>query len=126
MTKNFKISEFQCKCGCEMPEDVYMNIVKLANQLQVLRNTIGRPIHLTNAYRCQEHNDSIKGSSSNSQHILGKAADIQVKGFRTEKVANLIEILISNGDMLQGGLGIYNTFVHYDHRRNKARWDNRN
>ena len=29
------------------------------------------------------------------------------------------------GFMLQGGLGVYNTFVHYDIRKTKARWDYR-
>ena len=40
-----------------------------------------------------------------------------------KQVYDAIEILISNGDMLQGGLGLYNTFVHYDFRGNKSRWD---
>lgn len=121
MTKNFNISEFQCKCGCEMPEDVYLNVVKLANQLQTLRDVIGKPIKINSSYRCVEHNKKIKGSV-NSQHILGKAADIKVKGYSTKNLASLIEELIYGGHILQGGLGVYNTFVHYDIRKTKARW----
>ena len=122
MTKNFNLSEFECKCGCKMPEEVYSNVIKLANQLQTLRDIIGKPIHITNAYRCQKHNDTIKGSSKNSQHILGKAADIKVKSLKPKNLAMLIEELIYGGYMLQGGIGVYKTFVHYDIRKTKARW----
>jgi hypothetical protein len=41
----------------------------------------------------------------------------------TKQVYDAIEHLIINGDMLQGGLGIYNNFCHYDIRGKKARWD---
>jgi hypothetical protein len=40
------------------------------------------------------------------------------------EVFAIIEDLIDRGDMLQGGLGLYNTFVHYDIRKTKARWTN--
>ncbi len=33
-----------------------------------------------------------------------------------------IEKLIAAGKMEEGGLGIYSTWVHYDHRNVKARW----
>lgn len=124
MTKNFNISEFECKCGCEMPPEVYSNIIKLANQLQILRDYLGKPIKITNAYRCEKHNKEV-GGVKNSQHLFGKAADIQVKGKAPEQIAFLINNLIDSGQMLQGGVGIYNTFVHYDFRKTKVRWDYR-
>jgi len=43
----------------------------------------------------------------------------------TEILYQHIEDAISNGEMLQGGLGLYDTFVHYDIRGTKARWDYR-
>ena len=71
----------------------------------------------------EEYNNSIKGSSKKSQHILGKAADISIKGLSPLEVYNVIERLIENGDMLQGGLGLYDSFIHYDIRGERARWD---
>jgi uncharacterized protein YcbK (DUF882 family) len=65
------------------------------------------------------------GGVKTSQHILGKAADIAIKGMPTEILYQHIEDAISNGEMLQGGLGLYDTFVHYDIRGTKARWDYR-
>jgi uncharacterized protein YcbK (DUF882 family) len=124
LTNNFSLSEFQCKCGCEMPDDVLENIKELACNLQYIREYLDEPIHLTNAYRCQKHNDSIKGSSKNSQHILGKAADIQCKNITPNIMADLIDDLISKNYIQEGGIGKYNTFTHYDIRGIKSRWNN--
>ena len=122
MTKNFQKSEFDCKCGCEMPDDVLVNITKLANQLQYIRDNVAMPITINSAYRCEAHNKSI-GGSKNSQHILGKAADIVVNGYDPSlEIHPLIEELINEGQILQGGLGDYKNFTHYDIRKNKARW----
>ena len=122
MTKNFSKSEFESKCGREMPEEVYLNIVKVANQLQYLRDYLGKPIKVNSAYRSPEHNAKVGGSKT-SQHLLGKAADITIQSLKPAEVFMIIEELIDMGHMLQGGLGLYDTFVHYDIRKTKARWD---
>jgi uncharacterized protein YcbK (DUF882 family) len=123
MTKNFSISEFNCKDGSKMPSEVYLNIVKLVGQLQFLRDYTGRAITVNSAYRSPEHNSKIGGSLS-SQHLLGKAADITIEGLKPAEVYRLIDELIDMGLMLQGGLGLYEKkgFVHYDIRKTKARW----
>ena len=122
MTKNFKIKEFECKGGCDMPLEVYENIIKLASQLQFLRDYTGRPITINSAYRCPDHNAKVGGSKT-SQHLLGKAADITIQSLKPAEVFVLIEDLIDMGHLLQGGLGLYDTFVHYDIRKTKARWN---
>jgi len=122
LTKNFNKSEFECKCGCEMPEDVLFEIQKLAAQLQTIRDFIRKPVKLTNAYRCPKHNKAV-GGVSNSQHILGKAADIQIKDLDSAEVYKTIDNLTEHGHILQGGLGKYNTFTHYDIRKTRARWN---
>lgn len=122
MTKNFKLKEFECKDGSKMPLEVYENVIKLSNQLQFLREYTGRPITINSAYRSPEHNAKVGGSKT-SQHLLGKAADITIQSLKPAEVFMIIEELIDMGHMLQGGLGLYDTFVHYDIRRTKARWD---
>ena len=122
MTKNFKLKEFECKCECDMPLEVYENIIKLASQLQFLRDYTGRPITINSAYRCPDHNAKVGGSKT-SQHLLGKAADITIQSLKPAEVYALIEELIDMGHLLQGGLGLYDTFVHYDIRKTKARWN---
>ena len=125
LSKNFSKSEFMCSCGCEMPKEVLNNVQKLANQLQIIRNKVNVPITINSAYRCPKHN-SIIGGAKSSQHLQGKASDIVIEGYSNDDVADLIEELIASGDILQGGLGRYNTFTHYDIRKTKARWNFKN
>ena len=133
LTKNFNLSEFlyskwfdketqalvimlynECK-------SVQYNTQKLANQLQGLRNELGVPVIINIAYRPVLYELS-KGRDGTSQHTKGEAADITAQGLTPKYVAAKIEQLISSGDMLQGGLGVYPTFVHYDIRKTRARW----
>jgi len=115
------VFEFECKDGSDMPVSVYNNVLELAKNLQVIRDEVSKPIKLTNAYRSLEHNRMI-GSKDTSQHVKGNAADIKVKGVEPKDVYNIISNLIDKGAIKQGGLGLYNTFVHYDIRGYKARW----
>jgi uncharacterized protein YcbK (DUF882 family) len=105
-----------------MPKEVLVQVQKTANQLQFLRDTLGKSISINSGYRCPKYNHNL-GGVSNSQHILGKAADIVIKDTDPDTTFDLIDIFINEGEMLQGGLGSYNTFTHYDIRKNKARWD---
>ncbi len=122
LTDNFSLHEFECNCGCEMPEGVLKNIKIVASNLQELRDTIDKPIKLTNAYRCPEHNAKVGGVTS-SQHIKGLAADIQVKNLKPSDVADLVEHEMVNGKLKQGGVGRYDTFTHVDFRGYNARWN---
>ena len=105
-----------------MPDEVFFNIEKLANQLQYIRDFIELPIGITNAYRCRSHNKAVGGVSS-SQHILGKAADLQVKGISPEELYKVLDTLTEYNHVMQGGLGLYDSFVHYDIRGARTRCD---
>ena len=122
LTENFNREEFDCADGSEMPIEVQLNIAELAVQLEIIRSHFNAPITINSAYRSPEHNRKI-GSNDSSQHILGKAADIVVKGVAPDDVYDAIEFLISEGLVKEGGLGRYNTFTHYDIRGTRARWN---
>ena len=121
ITTNFSLEEFNSKCGRPIPNNVLPNIINLAKNLQVLRDALGKSITITSGYRSPEHNAKRKGAK-NSQHIKGTAADIKVKGMTPKEVALVIEGLIEQGKIKQGGIGIYPSWVHYDIRGTKARW----
>lgn len=128
LTKNFSLSEFNCKCGdCTIPSDVLFNIKIVAKNLQILRDYVGVPVRINSAYRCKEHNKAV-GGSSRSQHILGKAADITIDGVTADEVYYIVRKLRRN-PMLEGvifqGLGRYNTFTHVDIRDSYTTWDYR-
>lgn len=121
ITNNFSLQEFNSKCGREIPDNVLPNIIQLAKNLQVLRDSLGKTISITSGYRSPQHNKKI-GGAKDSQHIKGMAADIKVSGMTPKEVALVIEGLIEQGKIKQGGIGIYPSWVHYDIRGTKARW----
>ncbi|GIJ95163.1 hypothetical protein CAPN002_23810 [Capnocytophaga stomatis] len=122
LTKHFKKQEFECRDGSAMPSEVLENVKLLAQELQVLRDFLGKNIVINSGYRSLNYNKRV-GGAPKSQHLLGKAADITIAGLSPKKVAETIEKLIAQGKMKQGGIGIYKTFTHYDIRGVKARWD---
>jgi len=122
LTKNFTQREFRSKDGANMPLDVLENIKELACNLQVLRDLLGESIKINSGWRSEAHNKAVGGVKT-SQHVLGKASDIKVKGIETDDLYLLIESLIEQGEMKEGGLGLYNSFVHYDIRGTRARWN---
>jgi uncharacterized protein YcbK (DUF882 family) len=121
LTNNFTLEEFNSKCGRDIPNNVLPNILQLAKNLQVLRDAVGKSISITSGYRSPQHNKKI-GGAKDSQHVKGMAADIKVSGMTPKEVALVIEGLIEQGKMKQGGIGIYPSWVHYDVRGTKARW----
>jgi uncharacterized protein YcbK (DUF882 family) len=84
----------------------------LLDGLERLRTIVGKPIYVTNAYRCPEHNAAV-GGVSNSQHVQGTAADIYVDGMGVWELANICKQIFD-------GVGEYygQEFVHVDMRDN--------
>ena len=121
LEENFKLQEFRCKDGTDVPEDLMENVEKLAKNLQVLRDYIQKPITIISGYRTPEYNKKC-GGVKRSQHLLAKAADIIVRDMTSLEVRDTIIQLIKEGKMDPGGVGIYPTFTHYDVRGRNARW----
>lgn len=121
LTDNFNIREFYCNDGTRIPQEYIANVIELAENLQVLRDYAGAAIRVNSGYRHRDYNTRI-GGAKNSQHLYACAADIIVDGMTPQEVADLIEELIAQGKMKEGGLGRYNTFTHYDIRGYNSRW----
>ena len=121
LTTNFSLSEFN-KHNFEVPNDVLRNLIELAKNLQILRDEVKKPIKITSGYRPAQHNAKI-GGATKSRHITGQAADFKIEGYTPKQVAAVIEKLIAEGRMKQGGIGTYSTWTHYDVRGTQARWN---
>ena len=116
----FKVREFRCRDG----SDTIMVDEALTVLLQAIREHFGKPITITSGYRTAAHNAAVGGAKS-SQHLLGRAADIQVADTTVEAVAAYAESLIPDW----GGVGRYPVkagrtkgWVHVDTRPAKSRW----
>jgi len=121
LTPNFSLHEFKCRDGTDVPEEFMENVQLLAENLQVLRDEIGVPIRVISGYRSPKYNVRI-GGARRSQHMIAKAADIIIPGMTSNMVREVIILLIKEGKMKSGGVGLYTTFTHYDIRGKNARW----
>jgi uncharacterized protein YcbK (DUF882 family) len=122
LTKNFDLFEFHCKDGTHVPDKYIPNAREVAKNLQVLRDEIGEPLWISGSgYRTVSYNKKV-GGAKESQHLTASGADISAKTKTPKQLAGVIELLILQGKMKQGGIGVYPGFVHYDIRGTKARW----
>ena len=120
LAPGFKVREFRCRDG----SDAIMIDQTLVVLLQAIREHFNKPITITSGYRTAAHNAAVGGAKS-SQHLLGRAADIQVADTTVEAVAAYAESLMPDW----GGVGRYPVkagrakgWVHVDTRPNKSRW----
>ena len=116
LTRNFSRREFACHCGCGDASVV----PELVEHLQELRDLIGQPVIVVSGFRCQTHNTAVDGAR-HSQHLVGRAADVRVRGMSPIEIKRLAETIPAFRD---GGIGLYDAFVHLDVRPNgPARWN---
>jgi zinc D-Ala-D-Ala carboxypeptidase len=95
--------------------DILNNIQDLARHLETLRiaKFNGSAIDINSGFRTVAHNKKI-GGAPNSQHLVGKAADIMARGVTPAQVQELLKDW-------DGGLGSYDTWTHID-TGPKRRW----
>lgn len=121
LSEHFKVREFRCQDGSD-PVFIDTELVEL---LEKIRVHFAKPVTITSAFRTASHNATVAKAAKYSQHLYGKAADIQVQGISVENVAAYAEKLLEG----RGGIGIYppglgraNGWVHVDVRKEKSRW----
>lgn len=115
LSKNFSHKEFACHdgCGFDDPDS------RLVEALQRLRDMIGSPLIVVSGCRCAHHNAEV-GGAGGSQHLLGKAADIKSS---TLTPLELKSYAVQIPAFRDGGIGLYQTWLHVDVRRGAARWE---
>ena len=123
LTRNFHRKEFDCKDGTKVPNEFKNNLIKLAVNLQVLRDDFGSTLVISSGYRTPRYNKRVGGATL-SQHLTASASDLSQNKETPLELYKRIEKLIKQGKMHNGGLGLYNTFVHYDIRQKPTRWNN--
>ena len=121
LSKNFKKSEFKCRDGTDVPDELMENLMELVENLQIIRDYIDKPIRVISGYRTPKYNHRIDGARR-SQHMVAKAADLRVSGVDPKDLRAIIVDLIKDGKIKKGGVGLYRSFVHYDTRGRNARW----
>lgn len=121
ITKNFKSQEFDCHDGTLYPEEwTHKRLFPLCIALEKIRALTGQSLKINSGYRTEEYNKSIYKKMgkrpTDSMHSKGIAADIVLSGMTAKQLHAAILKLISQKEIPNGGVGLYNTFVHYDIR----------
>lgn len=140
LSPHFSLHEWHCH-GDDTPypaEWIETRLQRLVPLLEAIRTLCGdRMITITSGYRTPAYNRQV-GGARNSQHVLGRAADIVVKGLSARQVQQRILAARTSGlsdtplcaedeDLaaLLGGLGCYRSFTHVDVREvgQLVRWN---
>lgn len=115
LSPHFSRREFACRSGVQtiIPVDA-----ELLNVLEELRSHVCFPITITSGNRTMQHNAAV-GGANNSLHLVGMAADIQVKNYKPKQIADLLH----GWYPYSYGIGLYEKHVHFDVRPGPA-WRN--
>lgn len=106
--RNFKESEFACKCGCGY------NVInpQLVMALDMARKEAKVPFTISSGCRCKNHNATV-GGVDDSAHVRGHAADIAVRG-SAHRMA-VLRALLRYFDRI----GVDKNFIHVDNDPDK-------
>ena len=110
-TRNFKVSEFSCHCGCGY------NVIdqRVIDMAQIIRDALGVPIHINSGCRCEKRNSASEGVKG-SFHTKGLAADLSCS-LGAKKLFAVVSDLKARGklpDLEYAILYIQKDFVHID------------
>lgn len=110
--QHYKVREFACKDGSQV---VFIDDY-LVSILDILRNQVGKPVHINSGYRTPTRNRAV-GGAKYSYHMRGMAADIRINGMSAKEIANKLNKIVPE----ECGIIVYSTWVHIDTRTKKYR-----
>lgn len=106
----FRRKEFKCKCeNCKKGRGYCAVDKELLDVLIDVRIHFDKPVKLNSVCRCKDYNEFI-GGAENSFHIFAQAADIEVVGVASWKVAKYLD----DRYPIKYGIGLHKNFVHVD------------
>ncbi len=114
LSRHFSRYEMQCPDGCGFNTVDY----ELMDVLELVRCAFNKPLDPTPVCRCERCNDNTSGASKTSKHLWGQASDISIKGVSPKAVYEFLDNMFPD----KYGIGLYDTWVHFDIRSGKARW----
>ena len=110
LTRNFWREEFACKCGCGF-DRIKLTLVGV---MQLCRDVIGKPITITSACRCADHN-TVVGGDPNSYHVADADGTGEAIDFTTASLFDL-SLIANRLNRWGGGFHFYQDrkFIHID------------
>jgi zinc D-Ala-D-Ala carboxypeptidase len=99
---HFSKNELACHCGCKQME---MD-ADFMESLEKLRIEFNKPMKITSAFRCPNHNTQVSKTGFTGPHVTGRAIDVQVSGHSAH---TLMTLALKHGFK---GIGISQSGVH--------------
>lgn len=113
---HFTPAEVECRCGCAgLPEEY------LLAKLETIRALVKRPLIISSAYRCAQHNAAISTTGASGPHTTGLAVDILASGALAADVVYSALLLGAMGIGVHQKGPIAQRFVHVDWCERAAR-----
>lgn len=115
--KNFVQADFDCQCSYSscIVTPIDEGLIAALDALW----EIAGAFKINSGYRCVKHNKDV-GGEKGSQHLLGKAADIE--SMRGLSGPELSRYVLQVDALERGGLGVADHWLHTDVRGVRARW----
>lgn len=92
LTKNFTLAEFNFR-NLPLDEQLTANAQALAENLQAVRDFLGKKVYVSSWYRPTTINRQAKGSKT-SQHLHGEAVDFYVRALNAAGLDALFKLII--------------------------------
>ena len=92
LTNNFTLAEFNFR-DLPLDDTLMFNAQMLADNLQAVRDFLGKPIEISSWYRPTTINRKAKGSKT-SQHLHGEAVDFYVRSLDAAGLDDLFKLII--------------------------------
>ena len=121
-TSHFLSTEFDCHCKRPDCQETLIDET-LIMKLEWIRRSYG-VVKINCGFRCRAHNAEVKGSSTNSQHCLGMAADIVLSKYKPHQIQVILTDKFVN-EQVGLSVGRYDTFTHVDTRPFPVIYDKR-
>lgn len=94
---------------------------RLVERLEAVRKELNMPIRITSGYRDPAHNARV-GGAKNSQHMHGKAVDIDLSDYDKSTRYRLLTLLVKHGFTSFGSYTNSPSMLHADIREHAAKW----
>lgn len=108
-TEHFSHEELRCShCGENRMDAQFLEL------LEELRVRHGRPMLLSSAYRCPEHNQAVSTTGPDGPHTTGKAVDVLVHTAQAHRLLALATLLGFRGIGLKQHGPWGGRFIHLD------------
>lgn len=120
LSPNFHLSQFTqwMTSPRPVPADVLANLRRLAQSLEVIQAALGARLSFGRRSGWRPLDVADPGARP-GQHTWGKAADFWTGVHTPRQLRDVVEALIRQGRIPDGGVGFYDSsgsrFVHYDH-----------